>query len=149
MRNIDAKDLRKTAKELKLIGYTKLFITSDEKIERVCNGIGPYFFPGIIRKLIDRLNPSLIYAAALHDLAYYDGKGTEKDFFNANSALRTNGILLADHNYKWYDPRRYYVRRQARKFAMLCDSFGWLAYKNAIKEREDWKKGISNRRVEK
>lgn len=104
--------------------------------KRVCNGIGASWFPEKLRKMISKLNPSLVIVAQNHDLCYYFGCGTHSDFKAANEAFRWNGYKMAFHNYKWYDPRRYWVMFKADKFALELDIGGWPAYVAAIKERK-------------
>lgn len=104
--------------------------------EKVCNGIGPSWFPAKLRKLIDKLNPTLMVVAQNHDLGYYYGRGTLGDFTRQNDAFAVNGIKAAKARYKWYDLRRYWVMKQAAKFAARCEAWGWPAYIAAIKERK-------------
>ena len=103
---------------------------------KVCNGIGPEWFPAKLRKLIDKLNPTLKSVAQNHDLGYYYGRGTLGDFSRQNDAFAINGIKAAKARYKWYDVRRYWVMKQAAKFAARCEAWGWPAYVAAIKERK-------------
>ena len=104
--------------------------------EKVCNGIGPSWFPAKLRTLIDKLNPTLMVVAQNHDLGYYYGRGTLGDFTRQNDAFAVNGIKAAKAKYKWYDIRRYWVMKQAAKFAARCEAWGWPAYVAAIKERK-------------
>lgn len=103
---------------------------------KVCNGIGPSWFPQHLRELISKLNPSLVVVAQNHDLGYYYGTGSAGDFQRKNDAFRINGKRVAEAKYGWYDPRRYWVEFQAWKFAQECEKFGWKAYAAAIKERK-------------
>ena len=107
-----------------------------EIAKRVCNGIGAEWFPAKLRKMISKLNPSLVIVAQNHDLCYYFGCGTYSDFKRANEAFRWNGYRMAFHNYKWFNPLRYWVMFQADKFALELDLAGWAAYVAAIKERK-------------
>ena len=104
--------------------------------EKVCNGIGPSWFPAKLRTLIDKLNPTLMVVAQNHDLGYYYGRGTLGDFTRQNDAFAINGVKAAKAKYKWYDIRRYWVMKQAAKFAARCEAWGWPAYVAAIKERK-------------
>ena len=104
--------------------------------EKVCNGIGPSWFPAKLRTLIDKLNPTLMVVAQNHDLGYYYGRGTLGDFTRQNDAFAINGVKVAKAKYKWYDIRRYWVMKQAAKFAARCEAWGWPAYVAAIKERK-------------
>jgi hypothetical protein len=104
--------------------------------KRVCNGIGAEWFPEKLRKMISKLNPSLVIVAQNHDLNYYFGTERHSDFVAANEAFKWNGYKMACHNYKWYDVRRYWVMFQATKFCMELNACGWPAYVAAIKERK-------------
>jgi hypothetical protein len=104
-------------------------------VSRVCNGIGPSWFPTRLRLAIDSLHPSLKVVAAIHDLWYYYGADTTEDFLRANRAFRENGEKVAKYLYGWYNPRRYLVAWNAARFAKLCDLAGKIAYVSAIDER--------------
>lgn len=108
---------------------------------KVCNGIGPSWFPQHLRELVSKLNPSLVVVAQNHDLGYYYGRGTASNFRQLNEAFRINGRKVAEAKYGWYDPRRYWVEFQAWKFAKECDKFGWKAYAAAINERKAAQEG--------
>ena len=77
--------MRDLASRLNLVGKDRLFDNSPELIAKVCNGIGPEWFPAAIRAAIDRLHPSLKVVAMIHDLDYYFGDGTTEDFNRANA----------------------------------------------------------------
>lgn len=108
--------------------------------KKVCNGIGAEWFPTRLRKLISKLNPSLVIVAQNHDLCFYFGCGTHSDFKAANEAFRWNGYKVAFYRYKWYDIRRYWVMLQAHKFTVELNIGGWPAYAAAIKERKEAEK---------
>ena len=99
-----------------------------EFARRSCNGIGSARMAAPIRRIIGALNPTLILAADIHDLRYTIG-GSEWDRRFADEEFLKNGLLLADHRYAWYDPRRCLVRLQARKFFSLLRTFGAAAWK--------------------
>lgn len=113
----------------------ELFPSNHDIAKRVCNGIGAEWFPEKLRKMISKLNPSLVIVAQNHDLNYYFGSGTHSDFVAANTAFRWNGYKMAFYKYKWYDPRRYWVMFQATKFSIELNAGGWPAYTAAIKDR--------------
>ncbi len=122
-----------------------------EIAKNVCNGIGPSWFPEILRDAISKLNPDLVVVANNHDLGYYYGTGTQGDFLRQNEAFRINGEKVADDKwakqkvkYGWYDLRRlvllwecHRIKRQAAIFAKLCNEKGWKAYTTARKERKE------------
>lgn len=126
---------RKQAIEANLEGKNFLTELPSSKIDSICNGIGPEWFPSPIRKLIDALHPSLIVVSMIHDIMYYFGDGTDADFRKANLIFKHNGYKMADFNYPWYSPSRYKVRFDAWKFGVICDKSGKIAYNSAIQDR--------------
>lgn len=124
------------AVKLRLAGYELLLKHTVPEILQACNGIGPESFPAWLRNSIDRTNPSLIVASIIHDLRYTYGTGTRADFLQANADLEINGCLLAEDNYGWYNPARYWVKFKAHEFRKACDKFGWDVYKEAIALRK-------------
>ena len=103
---------------------------------RICNGIGPEAFPAPFIRAINALHPSLVIVADNHDIGYYYGSGTASDFAECNRAFYANGVKIARHKYKWYDPRRYLVIFAAWRYSRLCQTtFGWAAYTAAIRKR--------------
>ena len=126
---------RKEADEAGLEGADLLRSLPDDVIMEVCNGIGPEWFPPVLRTAIDKLHPSLIVVSMIHDLMYYLGDGSEEKFREANRIFRSNGYKMAKYNYGWYNPIRYKVTWDSWKFGNICDDFGRLAYDEAIKDR--------------
>lgn len=111
------------AKAAKLSGA--YLLDDQERAMRVCNGIGAEWMPDWMRDAISGMNPTLVLAADIHDIRYELG-GTEEERQKADDEILENGIKLADYRYGWYDPRRYWVRKQMRKFhAILCEFGGW------------------------
>ena len=112
-------ELRKLAEDCQLEGRS-LLCQAPEVVSRICNGIGPSWFPASLRLMIDAFHPSLKVVAAIHDLWYYYSKGDNEDFLAANRAFRENGVRVARHLYGWYNPRRYLVEFSAARFARLA-----------------------------
>lgn len=133
---MDWEQKAKLAAELELGSASLLKHLPAKELNYVCNGIGPSWFPTILREAVTKLHKSLAIAADIHDLRYWNGTGEDKDFEDANSEFRANGLKLADHFYGWYDPRRYLARRSARNFYHLLEIGGRPAYNKAIAERE-------------
>lgn len=98
-----------------------------EAVRRDCNGIGAAWMPDATREWISTANPSLVVVADIHDRRYSEG-GTEKDRQAADAEFRANGLKMAKYVYSWYDPRRYWVMWQVRKFSALLAGFGALAF---------------------
>lgn len=136
MNSIELDELRDEALECGLEHADRLAEYTLEELEQICNGIGPEFFPDELRKFIDSMTPTLRAAAMVHDLDFFMGAGTYSDFSAANRRLEKNGCIAAAEKYAFYDPRRYIVQATARKFAELCQKFGWKAYLAAIEQRK-------------
>ncbi|WP_288594368.1 hypothetical protein [uncultured Victivallis sp.] len=96
-------------------------------VRRDCNGIGAAWMLDATREWISTANPSLVVVADIHDRRYSEG-GTEKDRQAADAEFRSNGMKIAKYVYRWYDPRRYWVMWQVRKFSALLAGFGALAF---------------------
>ena len=123
----EIRNIRRTINDLGFEGREILEKYSDEHLREICNGIGPDWMPELARDVISAMNPALEPVAALHDVAFYEG-GSHEQFLEANRCFAANGTLAAKAEYRWYDPRRYQVIWQARKFAVICDRFGWTAW---------------------
>ena len=122
--------------KLKLIGWRMLLKHTIPELGILTNGIGPENFSPRLRNLIDNLNPSILCASVLHDMRYTYGNGTKTDFLQANADLEINADVCAEFAYGWYNPARYWVKLQAKKFKVICDDFGWDAYLAAIEDRK-------------
>lgn len=138
----DIRELRELAAKLNLDNKERLLDTPDDIVADVCNGIGPEWFPQVIRTAIDRLHPSLVIVSVIHDLDFYYGDGTMSDFTGANARFATNGRKVAKHRYSWFDVRRYFVIHSAKKFAAICEIAGLPAYNIAIRDRVKHEKNL-------
>lgn len=98
-----------------------------EELADIYNGIGPDRFPEVIRKALDKMHPSLLPVAFIHDIQYHVG-GTKEDFTASNDLFKSNGKRMAFARYAWYDPRRYLVWNTSRRFGNLCELFGLKGY---------------------
>ena len=55
-----------------------------------------------------------------------DPKG---ELFSKTSGIaKANGYKVAEAEFGWYNPRRYIVMNQARRFGNICQLFGWKAW---------------------
>lgn len=110
------------AERLDLSGYELL---EDSAIAvKECNGIGANWMPTWMRVTISTLCPSIVLAADIHDLRYYNG-GTEADRLRADTEFLTNVELIAlDYNIL----RRWIVRSTGQKMYELLRSFGRWAW---------------------
>lgn len=107
------------------------------EVRRIYNGVGAEWMGDELRAMLDKLSKTLLPAVLVHDMDYAYGTGTYIDFVAANIRLKNNGRICADAEYGWYNPMRYIVRRQAKLFSKLCDTFGLLAYNAAIEETKE------------
>lgn len=127
--------LRAQCLELRLEGSDLLELYTNEQLQEICNGIGPEFFPSRLRAAVSALHPTLEPAAFLHDIKYERSDGSWSGFTSANSEFLRNGIRLADASFGWYNPRRYLVRADARRFHGLLTAGGWIAWQQAYAAR--------------
>lgn len=126
---------RKLAYEANL-DDAELLALPNEYLDQICNGIGAEWMPEKLRKALGKLHPSLIIVADIHDLRWFFGKGTEEDFQDSNRKFESNGIKMAKHLYGWWNPRRYIVMMDARRYAGYLGIGGRIAYYAAISQRE-------------
>lgn len=124
----EIKLLKELAEKHRLEGREVIGKYNTQELCSIYNGIGPDAFPKWLRNGISALNPSLAVVAFIHDIEWHESDGSQEGFKASNDRFRKNGILMADAEYPWYSPRRYLVRHQARKFAMLCQKFGWSGW---------------------
>lgn len=127
------KELIFKARNLQLEHVEILDKYSITQVESIYNGIGPDRFPAIIRKALNKLHPTLLVVALIHDLEYHEG-GTREQFTESNDRFYRNGKTAAFAAYSWYDPRRYLVWNKARQFRNLCQLFGWEGWKKTEKK---------------
>lgn len=127
------KALKETANEAALEGVDRLNAVPLHKLQSIANGIGPESFPEWLRSTIDALHPSLKPVALIHDLDWHENDGKDSTFKTSNERFKTNGYKMAAYTYAWFDPRRYIVRRQTRRFYRILSLFGGAAFKAAKK----------------
>ena len=128
----EIKKLYIAAVEMKLSGAALLLI---DKAATWCNGLGAEWMPGALRDLLSVLNPTLDPVVAIHDIRYELG-GTEQDRDFADNEFKENGIKAAEYTYGWYNPLRYHVRHQAKKYHLLLTMFGAPAFNYKKEETE-------------
>ena len=99
-----------------------------EELCSIYNGIGPDSFPDWLRDVISSLHPSLATVAFIHDIEWHESDGSKEKFAESNARFKTNGYRVAKAEYGWWNPLRYIVMNQARRFGNLCQLFGWPAW---------------------
>lgn len=135
---LDAYELFEKAKELGLEIQPRVLtaVEADPSVVgQIYNGVGPEWLKEEYRKLLDSLSEVLLPSVCIHDLDFHFGDGTVLDFTRANQRLEKNGIICADAAKKWYNPRRYTIRRQARLYSRACNLLGMSAYVAAVERR--------------
>jgi hypothetical protein len=101
------------------------------ELASIYNGIGPDAFPDWLRGLITGLHPTLAVVAFIHDIEWHESDGSEEKFTESNRRFKANGYKAAKALHGWWNPRRYLVMNQARKFGNLCQWFGWFGWLEA------------------
>ena len=98
--------------------------------EPACNGIGAEWMWDNLRDMLGAFNPTLTLAADIHDMRYEIG-GNDADREFADDEFLENAIICADAEYCWFNPLRYHVRKQARKFYFILRIAGGKAWEDA------------------
>ena len=81
-----------TAEKLCLSGT---YLLRHHDVKKVCNGIGPEWFPPWLRLLINTLCPALILVAQIHDMRYHLG-GSCSDRRAADAEFMANALIIAE-----------------------------------------------------
>lgn len=116
------------------LGLSGAELLKDPRAQEACNGIGAEWMWDNLRELIGIFNPTLTLAADIHDMRYELG-GDEAAREFADDEFLANALACADAKYCWFNPLRYRVRKQARKFHLILRVFGKAAWINAGKKR--------------
>lgn len=117
------------------LGLSGAELLGDPRAQKACNGIGAEWMWDNLRELIGLFNPTLALAADIHDMRYELG-GDEATREAADNEFLKNAIICADAEYRWFNPLRYRVRKQARKFYLILRVFGKYAWINAEERRK-------------
>lgn len=126
--------LKKIAADCALRGYSFLLNFTDEQLSEQYNGIGPEWFPAVLREIVDTVTSEFQAAALIHDVRWSNSDGSRSFFDESNEELGENCATLAKYFCSWYNPRRYILLRRAKTFKRLCSLFGWSAYTDAYKK---------------
>lgn len=109
------------------------------ELVKIYNGIGPDAFPEWLRGFVTALHPSLAAVAFIHDVEWFESDGTDEAFKVTNDRFKRNGYKVAEAEFGWWNPRRYAVMNQARRFGNYCQMFGksgWLKCHEARLKQE-------------
>lgn len=121
-------ELKRLCEEYALDGAERLGAYTDAQLAATYNGIGPEAFPAWLRAVIDTLHPSLEPVAFIHDIEWSGYDKSASFFAESNARFKANGYRVAKAKFAWWDPRRYIVMNQARRFGNVCGLFGWRAF---------------------
>ena len=124
----EIKELCNFAEECGLENREILAKYKNVELASIFNGIGPDSFPSWLRNAITAIHPSLAVVAFIHDVEWHESDQSKEKFTESNERFKTNGYAVAKHKFGWYDPRRYIVMNQARRFGNICQTFGWNAW---------------------
>ena len=127
----EIKELKQLAEECQLENREILEKYTLKELAAIFNGIGPDAFPDWLRNAITALHPSLSVVAFIHDVEWHESDQSREKFTESNERFKTNGYAVAKYKFGWYDPRRYIVMNQARRFGNICQTFGWSAWCSA------------------
>lgn len=114
----EIKELKRQAEEFQLENREILGKYTMSELCSIYNGIGPDAFPEWLRNVISSLHPSLAVVAFIHDCEWHESDCSKEKFAASNDRFKRNG----------YNPLRYVVMNQARRFGNVCQLFGWKAW---------------------
>ena len=124
----EIKMLKEKAETLQLENCEILRKYTPMELSSIYNGIGPDSFPEWLRNCISALHPSLAVVALIHDVEWHESDKSKEKFAESNARFKRNGYKVAESVFGWYNPRRYIVMNQARRFGNICQLFGWGAW---------------------
>ncbi len=124
----EIKELKRQAEEFQLENREILGKYTMTELCSIYNGIGPDAFPEWLRNTISALHPSLAVVAFVHDVEWHESDDSKEKFAESNDRFKRNGYAVAKAEYGWYNPLRYVVMNQARRFGNVCQLFGWSAW---------------------
>ena len=115
-----------TAEKLCLSGA---YLLRHHDAKKVCNGIGPEWFPPWLRLLINTLCPSLILAALIHDMRYHLG-GSCLDRRAADAEFMANALIIAEAKALMAIPHKSSIAEAKYKYFMPAKwLIEWIALK--------------------
>jgi len=124
----EIKLLKELSERLQLDNHEIIRKYNMRELCSIYNGIGPDAFPGWLRGCISALHPSLAVVAFIHDIEWHESDGSEEKFSESNTRFKRNGAIAAKDWFGWWNPMRYIVMSEARRFGTLCQLFGWKTW---------------------
>lgn len=132
----EIKQLRELAEKYGLEDREILEKYPMNRLAAIYNGIGPDAFPEWLRNCISALHPTLAPVAFIHDVEWWESDGTDETFAKTNERFKENGYRAAREEYGWYNPHRWIVMNQARRFGNYCQMFGRSGWVKCKGDRE-------------
>lgn len=129
------KDLRGEVNKLNLAGKSILEKYKNSELKKICNGVGPDYFPAWARELVTDLRKESELPAFIHDVEWYESDGSYVAFTASNRRFYENGKLVSKYLYKWYDIRRYLSFCRIYRLYKYCQSFGFGQYKECYSKK--------------
>ncbi len=121
----EIKELKQQAEEFQLENREIIRKYNMQELCSIYNGIGPDAFPDWLRDAVSALHPSLAVVALIHDIEWHESDKSKEKFAESNDRFKRNGYKAAKAQFGWYNPRRYIVMNQARRFGNYCQYLGW------------------------
>lgn len=100
-------------------------------VVRDCNGIGADWMPDGMTILCTKLNHVMEVPAAIHDRRYI----LNVDRLAADTEFLSNCMTVIEHDYAWWNPMRYIMRRRAARYYSYLRTFGGRAWEEAKKKK--------------
>ena len=132
----EIKRLREQAEKYGLEDREILSAYPMNRLAQIYNGIGPDAFPAWLRGCVTALHPSLAVVAFIHDVEWFESDGTDEAFKATNDRFKRNGYKVAEAEFGWYNPRRWIVMNQARRFGNICQKFGRSGWQKCHQDRQ-------------
>ena len=102
-----------------------------DAVVRDCNGIGADWMPDCMTALCTKLNGVMEVPAAIHDRRYI----LNVDRLAADTEFLSNCMTVIEHDYAWWNPMRYIMRRRAARYYSYLRAFGGRAWEEAKKKK--------------
>ncbi len=104
------------------------YLLRHKDAKKVCNGLGPAWFPAWLRALANTLCPALITAALIHDMRYHLG-GSSRARRSADAEFMANALIAAEAKYPYFPPAKWLTEQVALKMFHLLRLAGKPAWR--------------------
>ena len=89
-----------------------------------------------LRGCVTALHSSLAVVAFIHDVEWHESNGTDESFRTTKDRFRRNGYKVAEAEFGCYNPRRWIVMNQARRFGNICQKIGKSGWLKCHRDRQ-------------